>query len=335
METFKMKIRFTAIVIGCGKIGFGNKKYFIEGHAYNYFQNKNISLVCGIDKNKSTLKDFSNTFKCDTSNNISNVLDKYKTDIISVCTPDKTHFKVINLILSSEHKPSIIFLEKPCFQNMKEFNIILKKIKTTKTEIIVNHSRRFNQNFLKLKNMIKKNYFGKFLSSQSIYYNGWLHNATHCVDDLLFLFNNSLKVNQISKTLFFTDKKDETFDVVLKSTDNKKNMLFLGVDQKYYQIFDTELRFEKYRISIDNFGHNFFIQKKIKNKLNENILSDKKILFKKNKISNMENSIQIIAKYLKTKNKSCLVNYRMSDIKKTMKIIWEVKKKYENKYKKK
>ena len=79
----------------------------------------------------------------------------------------------------------------------------------------------------------------------------------------------------------------------------------------------------------------FLYKKKSKNKLNENILSDKKILFKKNKISNMENSIQIIAKYLKTKNKSCLVNYRMSDIKKTMKIIWEVKKKYENKYKKK
>ena len=34
-------------------------------------------------------------------------------------------------------------MEKPCFQNIKEFNIITKNLKKLKTEIIVNHSRRF------------------------------------------------------------------------------------------------------------------------------------------------------------------------------------------------
>ncbi len=331
MEALKMKNKFTAIVVGCGKIGFGNKKYLFDSHAFNYFKSKQISLVCGVDKNKKKLEEFSRIFNCETSNNISYALEKYDPDIISICTPDKSHFKIVNQILVSKYNPSIIFLEKPCFQNFKEFNIIMKKLKKLKTEIIVNHSRRFNKNYLKLKNMIQKNYFGKFLNSQSIYYNGWLHNAIHCVDELNFLLNKSLKISKVSKTLFFKDTKNLNYDVVLKTPDNKSKLLFLSVDEKDYQIFDTDMRFEKFRIFMENFGENIYIQKKIKNRLNENILTDRKILFKKSKLSSMKCSIQLIEKYLNTKNKSLLFNFRMSDIKNTMKIMWNVKKKYENK----
>ncbi len=331
METLKIKNKFKAIVVGCGKIGFGNKKYLVESHAYNYHESKQISLVCGVDIDKKKLKEFSRIFKCETSNNILYALEKYNPDIISVCTPDKSHFKIVNQILESKYKPSIIFLEKPCFQNIKEFNIITKNLKKLKTEIIVNHSRRFNKNYLKLKNMIQKNYFGKFLNSQSIYYNGWLHNAIHCVDELSFLLNRSFKISKVSKTLFFKDSKNLNYDVVLKTTDNKSKLLFLSVDEKDYQIFDTDMRFEKFRILIENFGENIYIQKKIKNRLNENILTNKKILFKKAKLSSMKYSIQLIEKYLNTKNKIFLFNLRMNDIKNTMKIMWNVKKKYENK----
>ena len=45
----------------------------------------------------------------------------------------------------------------------------------------------------------------------------------------------------------------------------------------------------------------------------------------------MKYSIQLIEKYLNTKNKIFLFNLRMNDIKNTMKIMWNVKKKYENK----
>lgn len=326
-----MNHQFKAIVVGCGKIGFGNKRYLIDSHAYYYNRSKKISLVCGVDINKKKLNEFSKIFKCETSNNILYALKKYNPDIISICTPDKSHFKIVNQILGLKYKPSIIFLEKPCFQNIKEFNIIEKKLRKFKTEIIVNHSRRFNKNYLKLKNMIKKNYFGKFINSQSIYYNGWLHNAIHCVDELNFLLNKSFKIYKVSKTLFFKDKKNLNYDVVLKTTDNKSKLLFLSIDEKDYQIFDTDMRFEKFRIFTENFGENIYIQKKIKNKLNENILTNKKILFKKSKLRSMKYSIELIEKYLNTKDKSFLFNYRLIDIKNTMKIMWNVKKKYENK----
>ena len=52
METLKIKNKFKAIVVGCGKIGFGNKKYLVESHVYNYHENKQISLVCGVDIDK-------------------------------------------------------------------------------------------------------------------------------------------------------------------------------------------------------------------------------------------------------------------------------------------
>ena len=70
MEDLKIKNKFKAIVVGCGKIGFGNKKYLIDSHAYNYHKSNQISLICGVDINKKKLKEFSRIFKCETSNNI-------------------------------------------------------------------------------------------------------------------------------------------------------------------------------------------------------------------------------------------------------------------------
>ena len=129
--------------------------------------------------------------------------------------------------------------------------------------------------------MIQKNYFGKFLNSQSIYYNGWLHNAIHCVDELSFLLNRSFKISKVSKTLFFKDSKNLNYDVVLKTTDNKSKLLFLSVDEKDYQIFDTDMRFEKFRILIENFGENIYIQKKLRIDLMKIFSQIKKFYLKK------------------------------------------------------
>ena len=40
--------------------------------------------------------------------------------------------------------------------------------------------------------------------------------------------------------------------------------MLLSVDEKDYQIFDTDMRFEKFRILIENFGENIYIQKKLR-----------------------------------------------------------------------
>jgi len=45
----------------------------------------------------------------------------------------------------------------------------------------------------------------------------------------------------------------------------------------------------------------------------------------------MQNAINLITKYLKTKNNNIIENYTIDKSENTMKLIWDVKKKYENK----
>ena len=326
--------KFKSIVIGCGIIGSGNYKDYKNSHAYAYKKNKNINLVCGVDTNKKKLRQFSKIFKCNNSTNILNTLKFYKPDVISVCTPDSTHFKIVNKILDSKFKPLIIFLEKPCCNNLREFNYILKKSKKKRVQILVNHSRRFNTNFLKLKTKIKNGKFGKLKSSYSFYYNGWMHNGIHLVDDFIFFFGKDLVVDKVEKANLLDKQKNLTFDAILRFKNSNTKLSFIGVDYNNYQIFDTDLRFENSRVCIDNFGQNIYIQKKNFNKLGENVLTNKKLLFLRPKISNFENAISKIVKYLKKKEKLYLKNYRIDDFKKTMKIMWDAQKKYENKFKK-
>ena len=108
--------------------------------------------------------------------------------------------------------------------------------------------------------MISKNKFGKFLNSHSFYYNGWLHNAIHQVDDILYLFNSSLSIYRVEKSVLSSN--NQTFDVILKSKKKNNISFFIGTKEKNYQIYDTDLRFEKSRILIDNFAQTFYIQNK-------------------------------------------------------------------------
>ena len=43
--------------------------------------------------------------------NLQNALSNEKFNIISICTPDHTHYEITKTILNSDNKPDLIFLK--------------------------------------------------------------------------------------------------------------------------------------------------------------------------------------------------------------------------------
>lgn len=327
MKNYKLK----SMVVGCGKIGsLNNEKYFLS-HANAYKKNRNFELLCGVDINKKNRDRFKKLYKCKSYTNLEKAIKENKPDIISVCTPDKTHFMIVNKILSYYVLPKIIFLEKPCFENLYQLSLIKKLAKVKKVEVIINHSKRFDHNIIKLKNFILKKRFGKINSIYSTYYSGWLHNAIHAVDLIIYIFNSNLKIIEFSKPYF---KNKKNIDAHLRDYRNNFDFFINSVDEKKFQYFKIDFFFENSLVSINNFGKEIFIKKVMKNKIGEKVLKDKNHKFGLINISPINNALDTIYKFSKKKNKKLLKNYSLDEIQKTMKQMWSIKKNYENRHKK-
>lgn len=319
--------RIKVLIVGWGKIAYGEGKLDKNSHfgAIEFLKNKIILSGISEIKKKKYHKNFSNII---IERNLNLAIKKTTPDVIAICTTTNAHFEVVKSILVNKFKTKLIFLEKPCFNNYDEFKKIHKLIKKKRTKIIINHPRRFDPNFFRLKNLIVKKKFGKLKRVNFYYYNGFKHNAVHFIDLLYYLFNDSINVLKAKKSLE-QDKNNINIDVVLKFNKLKSIIYGYGYSQKPFQIFDIDFHFEKKRILVKNFFEEFCSYSVIKNSFNENILKGKKNLFKRlNHSSPMINAYNVICNYLNSKkNFQYLKNTDFLSVKKTMKTIYEIEKK--------
>ena len=61
------------------------------------------------------------------------------------------------------------------------------------------------------------------------------------------------------------------FEVITLKKLNSE-ILITTFDEDYYQLFEFDLRFENYRIKIEDFGVRIIVEKKVVNNIGENVL---------------------------------------------------------------
>lgn len=326
----RRKKTFKAIIIGCGKIGgyFDNKKdSVIYSHAQGYFKNPNITVVDYVDKDISKASSLAKKYNsCNCSRDAIASINKNSPDVVSVCTPDNTHFGIIKRMLKNRIVPKLIFVEKPVCLQKEELRFLQKQSVKKGVKIIINHSRRFSPKYALLRKLIKKNKFGRPVRIDVFYYGGFKHNGVHVIDTLMFLFNDKLAVRKATGRLKNCHQGDPTIDMVLDFKKNNARVYLHAFDERYYQIFDFDLKFEKARLRIENFESSFLLENKIRNSMGENVLVGADLNFGSNYSTCMQNAISIIVKYLKTKNNSFIQDYTINKAKDTMNVIWSFNK---------
>ena len=328
--------KYKSFIIGCGKIAGlydDDNDKFIYSHAKAYADNDKIDIAgcCDIKINNSKIlaeKYNIDVYECQHNQQIRSISDslfKVKPDIVSICTPDTTHFDIVISILESKYTPKVIFLEKPVCQNQNQFKRIINASEAKGVKVVVNHSRRFDEHHNNLKKQIQKNIFGRLVKIDAIYYSGWQHNGTHLVDTLHYLFNDELLIESLMNEFDSPYKGDKNLDFKCRFRKNKALVYLTTMDESYYQLFEYDLKFEKARIRIEDFGFRVHFEKKIVNNMSESVLMKSAYPIDISVINSpMKSAISKIVDYLEVG--STLEGYLLEDVYKTMQLIWQGRK---------
>jgi len=318
-------IKYKSFIIGCGKIaGLYDDPYddSIYSHAKAYIDNSRIDIVGCFDLEIKHSKILARKYNLDVyESDFIDALAKTKPDIVSICTPDSTHFEVAITILESEFRPKLIFLEKPACENKNQLACLINMSNEKGVAVVVNHSRRFDKLHKALKQKVQENVFGKLVRVDAVYYSGWKHNGIHAVDTLNFLFDDELEFENLINSYDSPYENDPNLDFKCRFKGNKSLVYLTAVNEQYYQLFEFDFKFENARIRLEDFGNRLSYEKMTVNNMNEKVLVKSDLFISDvSRLSPIQSAVQVLVDNLESR--SSLNGYLLKDIEKTMNTIW-------------
>ena len=247
---------YRAAIIGCGKIGseFADdpriKDIYTHAGAYVHCPDTELVAVCDNEPEKSEI--------CKERWNIPSnytdyerMLSETEPDIVSVCTPDQTHFQIIHKILTIS-KVKAIFSEKPLALTVNEAENLVNLAEKSGVLLAVNYSRRYAEKFYELKNYLHSNAFGEIQTINGYYTKGTMHNGTHWFDLARFL------IGEFSRVKGFDNRKetndDPTYDAYVEFK-NGTNAYLHACDTTKFSIFEMDILGSNGRVYIKDSGH--------------------------------------------------------------------------------
>ena len=322
--------RHRAVIVGCGNIaGLYEKPHgsLSYSHGRAFSDHPSFEIVGCVDSDIRKAKEFSEKYgiKC-YDDDIEKIIYLAKPHVVSVCTPDSTHYEVTKRILSKISSDlKLVFLEKPACQYQRELTELVSISNQSETPIIVNMSRRYHAWYRWLKENYNRDQFGALIRVDIFYYGGWQHNGVHAVDLVHFLFGETLTNGKIVESWLGPEDSDPTYTVRCETKHKATPVWFHGFSEKHYQIFDCDFKFSNARLQISNFEEKIELQKLTVNPLGERMLVTHDSHLSRPTISPIGRAIEIIDEYLNYLKKESLVGCTLQDIERTMNLIWDIK----------
>lgn len=233
---------YRTAIVGCGLIGseFSDTASLpgIWSHAAAYAACPDAKLVAICDQDQDRLN------RCGERWNVAaryrdfaQMLDAERPEIVSICTPDDTHF---TLIRSAIEHPAVraVFAEKPIALNLEQADELINLADSRGVILIVNYSRRYAPGFERLRTMIASEMLGSIQAVSGYYTKGTLHNGSHWFDLSNFLFGQPHQVIGIDR--LGEHGEDPTLDVMLTLESGAVGYLH-GCDAAAYALFEMDI----------------------------------------------------------------------------------------------
>lgn len=245
------KIKYKAALIGTGRIGFtlgfDKKREQPASHTMALLKNSRIKLVSACDNNQPRLDYFHRFIKKPVIYaDYSNMFAAGKFDIVVIAVNENAHLDAALQAINS--KPKLIILEKPVALNVEEGLKILESAEKNKVPVLVNHERRFAEDYKIAKKYINK--IGELLSINARLDSGLtvydstkedngeyslLHDGTHLVDIVLFLLEDDYS-SEDSKILY-----NMNLSKVMYDKENNQKVRYINVNFESYKCKDVNI----------------------------------------------------------------------------------------------
>jgi len=271
-------------LIGLGRIG--------KMHAKNIYQRLPFLNLKSVADPKPDVEFIQDIGRVNSFENPEKIIFDQNIDAVVISSPTPTHFDLINkCIKNNKH----VFCEKPISFSEKEINEIIKLMKTQNTIVQVGLNRRFDKEFILLKNKIEEGLIGepqmihitnhdsaipkfKFLKSSG----GMLFDlCIHDFDMLTFITGENIKEIYVNGAVFIEQRLKDIKDIdnaiitleltngILCTIDSSRQTHF-GYDQRI-EVFGSEGM-----LSVENKSNNLYLlsgkTKTSKSKINESFI---------------------------------------------------------------
>lgn len=244
---------YRAALIGCGLIGsefaddpLQQGDIYTHAEAYHCCASTKLVAVCDVDSVRLA--------RCGQRwqvaaryGDVAELVETEKPDLVSVCTPDRTHFDVIRSILAARHQVQAIFCEKPLAGSVQEAQEILRLAKGPGILVAVGYVRRYAENLRNLRTFLKVGELGDLQAVDGWYTKGTLHNGSHWFDLVRYL---AAEVDWVMATDTLRENgPDPTLDVALGLAGGTLATL-RACDAQHFSVFEMSLMFTRGRVSL-------------------------------------------------------------------------------------
>ena len=234
--------KYTAAIIGCGRIGFtlgfDKKREAPASHTMALLQNPSITLTAGCDTFEDNLKLWERYVRrynknVHTYKSTDELLAAERPDIIVIAVNEDSHLQTALDVIAA--KPRLVILEKPVALNTEDGKKIEEAAEKYQVPVLVNHERRFSEDYKLAKKYIDDGKIGKVQTVNARLDSGLrvyakseeetgayslLHDGTHLVDITMFLLEESSGQKDVLKDMKITNitRDEEKADVIRNVT---------------------------------------------------------------------------------------------------------------------
>jgi predicted dehydrogenase len=218
---------YTALLVGAGRIGFSlgldPLREQPAAHAFALAAHRRIRLAAAMDIDPQKLGAFRKKFPgARTYTDLGAALLNETPDIVVIAVPEAAHEAVARAVCAA--RPRLVILEKPVAPNMKAAQAIAAAAKRYRVPVSVNHERRFSRDYIQARALLAAGALGEVHGIRGSLWSGapvWikgaektgacslLHDGTHLVDAVRFLFGRDLPAPVIDLT-----RKNRAGDIV-------------------------------------------------------------------------------------------------------------------------
>lgn len=202
-------------IIGLGFIGggdqvsgdaLGQQVSHLDGtHVEALSRNKRIQLVAGSSRDAGRRERFAQSTGCKTYADWRQMLARERLDMVSVATYAPVHAEMT--VACAEHGVRAVYCEKPIATRLADAERMVSACAKAGVLLVLNHNRRFNPNYRRLRDLIAEGRLGDLTSGSLRWGAGRLGNVgTHLVDAACMLTGRSVRA--VSGILDLSHKPD-------------------------------------------------------------------------------------------------------------------------------